>query len=89
MVISSGGYGDDASGHRRQQPRLAGPVSLALLVGAGLRRDEAVHLEFADVRRQPIREKVRTVLQVRGKGAKDRVVPISEQLTGMLVFLAR
>ncbi len=38
-------------------------VSLALLVGAGLRRDEAVNLEFANVRRQPIRKKVRTVLQ--------------------------
>lgn len=59
-------------------------VGLALLVGAGLRRDEAVNLTFADVRRQPIRKKVRQVLQVRGKGAKDRVVPISDELAGMI-----
>jgi len=59
-------------------------VSLALLVGAGLRRAEAVELEFGHVRRQPVRKKVRTVLQVHGKGAKDRVVPISDELAGML-----
>lgn len=60
-------------------------VGLALLVGAGLRREESVKITFTDVRRQPVRGKVRTVLQVRGKGARDRVVPISEQLAGMLV----
>lgn len=59
-------------------------VGLALLVGAGLRRAEAVEMEFAHVRQQPIRKKVRSVLEVRGKGAKDRVVPISDELARML-----
>lgn len=59
-------------------------VSLALLVGAGLRRAEAVELEFGHVRRQPIRKKVRTVIEVLGKGNKNRVVPISDELAGML-----
>lgn len=48
-------------------------IVLGLLLSAGLRRSEAVSLEFSDVVEQP----GRTVLQVRGKGAKDRVVPIS------------
>lgn len=59
-------------------------VSLALLLGAGLRRTEAVELEFSHVRRQPIRKRVRTVLQVSGKGAKERVVPISDELAQMV-----
>lgn len=59
-------------------------ASLALLVGAGLRRSEAVELEFSHVRRQPIRKKVRTVIEVIGKGDKVRVVPISDELAGML-----
>jgi site-specific recombinase XerD len=45
-----------------------------------LRRSEAVQLRFEDVQRQPVGEKERAVLQVSGKGAKDRVIPISEQL---------
>ena len=68
------------SNHRAWRDR----TGLALLVGAGLRRDEAVSLTFAEVRRQPVRGKVRVVLQVRGKGSKNRVVPISEQLVGIL-----
>lgn len=59
-------------------------VGMALMVGAGLRRSEAVNLEFDHVLRQPIRKQVRTVLQVLGKGAKNRVVPISDELAGML-----
>lgn len=58
-------------------------VLLGLLVAAGLRRQEAANLRFEDVRQQPINGKdgqTRTVLAVRGKGAKDRVVPISDAL---------
>lgn len=59
-----------------QRDRLA----LGLMVAAGLRRSEAVNLTFADVKTQPNGHGTRTVLQVSGKGAKDRVVPISESL---------
>jgi len=55
-------------------------VVLGLLLGAGLRRSEAVELTLADVKVQPVKERTRTVLAVKGKGAKDRVVPISEAL---------
>jgi integrase len=63
-----------------QRDRLA----LGLLVGAGLRRREAVELCYADVKLQPVKEKMRTVLDVRGKGAKDRVVPISDRLANAI-----
>jgi len=53
---------------------------LGLLVAAGLRREEAANLTFGDVIRQANGDKVRTVLQIRGKGAKDRIVPISDRL---------
>ncbi len=59
-------------------------LALGLLVGAGLRRKEAVGLRFDDVLLQPVREKMRTVLDVRGKGAKDRVVPISDPLANAI-----
>ena len=59
-------------------------VALGLLVGAGLRRAEAVALGFDDLKLQPVAEKMRTVLAVQGKGAKDRVVPISDQLANLL-----
>lgn len=57
---------------------------LGLLTGAGLRRDELTGLTFDDVIMQPIGGKDRTVLNVRGKGAKDRVVPINNRLAGAL-----
>ena len=69
--------GDDLRG---QRDRLA----LGLLVAAGLRRAEAVALTFADVKLQPVKGKMRTVLAVRGKGAKDRVVPISDGLANAI-----
>ena len=47
-----------------QRDRLA----LGLLVGAGLRREEAVKLLFEDVKLQPVKGKMRTVLQIQGKG---------------------
>ena len=55
-------------------------VVLALLVGAGLRREELAGLTFEEVQAVPTKGKVRTVLQVKGKGAKDRSIPISHTL---------
>ena len=64
--------GDDIVGKRDW-------IVLALAVGAGLRRQEIVDLTFDDLKEVPrpngINE-MRPVLQVKGKGAKDRVVPI-------------
>lgn len=59
-------------------------IILGLLVGAGLRREELVNLTFADVIIQPIAGKFRTVLNVHGKGAKDRIVPINDRLAAAL-----
>jgi len=59
-------------------------VILGLLVGAGLRREELAALTFDDVVLQPIAGKFRTVLNVHGKGAKDRVVPINDRLAAAL-----
>ncbi len=69
--------GDDPKGERDR-------LALGLLVAAGLRRAEAVALTFADVKLQPVKGKMRTVLQVQGKGAKDRVVPISDNLANAI-----
>lgn len=57
---------------------------LSLLAGAGLRRDEAINLTFDQVKLQPVKGKLRTVLQIHGKGAKDRVIPISDTLARRL-----
>ncbi|MBE7553132.1 MAG: site-specific integrase [Anaerolineales bacterium] len=59
-------------------------VILGLLVGAGLRREELVNLAFEDVVTLPLGDKFRTALNVRGKGAKDRVVPINDKLAAAL-----
>jgi integrase len=59
-----------------QRDRLA----VGLLLAAGLRREEAASLRFEDVRLQPVGDRIRTVLAIRGKGSKDRVVPISDDL---------
>lgn len=69
--------GDDAKG---QRDRLA----LGLLVAAGLRCSEAANLTFDRVKLQPIKGKMRTVLEVEGKGAKSRVVPISDRLANAI-----
>ena len=55
-------------------------IVLALLVGAGLRRDEAVNLRWEDVKNQG----ERVVLDIVGKGQKARIVPISDTLAIML-----
>lgn len=57
---------------------------LSLLVGAGLRREELVNLTFDDIVLQPLKGKFRTVLNITGKGAKDRIVPISDSLANKL-----
>lgn len=59
-------------------------VILGLLVGAGLRREELAGLMFEDIVLQPVGGKFRTVLNVRGKGAKDRVVPINDRLAAAI-----
>lgn len=52
-------------------------IVLGLLLGAGLRREELATLTFDALKQQPTKGgKMRDVLQVKGKGAKDRVIPI-------------
>lgn len=63
-----------------QRDRLA----LGLLVAAGLRRLEAVNLRFSEVKLQPSGDRLRTVLDVKGKGAKSRTVPISDALANAI-----
>ena len=59
-------------------------LTLGLLVAAGLRRAEAADLRFNDVKLLPVGDRLRTVLAVRGKGAKDRIVPISDSLANAI-----
>jgi len=60
-------------------------IVLGLLLGAGLRREELVQLTFEALKQQPTKNgKMRDVLEVTGKGAKDRVIPISSLLAGKL-----
>ena len=70
--------GDDIVGQRDW-------IILGLLVGAGLRREELVNLKFADIQEHDIKNgRSRKVLNVSGKGAKDRAVPISTILASRL-----
>ena len=55
-------------------------VCLALMLGAGLRRNEASQIEWS----QFMRQGDRWVLSVHGKGAKNRVVPIADKLAEIL-----
>lgn len=55
-------------------------IVLGLLLGAGLRREELANLKFDCIKSQPTKKGARTVLDVKGKGAKDRVIPISDTL---------
>lgn len=57
---------------------------LGLLTGAGLRREELVNLQWADIKVQPVKGKARTVLAIRGKGKKNRVIPVNDRLAGAL-----
>jgi integrase len=72
--------GNQEHGRLAQRDRLA----ISLLVGAGLRRAEAAALTFEDITMQPVAGKMRTVLEVQGKGAKSRVVPVSDALARQL-----
>jgi len=69
--------GDDLAGTRDR-------VALALMVGAGLRRTEAASLTFADVILKPVGDRMRSTLAVKGKGAKNREVPISDDLANLI-----
>jgi integrase len=60
-----------------QRDRLA----IGLMMAAGLRREEAASLQFTDI----VKQDKRYVLNVKGKGAKDRVVPISERLAEAII----
>jgi integrase/recombinase XerC len=58
---------------------------LGLMLGAGLRREELATLTFDALKEQPMKGgKMRAVLEVIGKGAKSRVIPISALLAGRL-----
>lgn len=60
-------------------------VVLGLLLGAGLRREELVTLTFDALKAQPTKGgKMRTVLEVTGKGDKSRVIPIQDKLATRL-----
>ena len=61
-------------------------IILALLLGAGLRRDELATLTFDAIKTQPMKGgKMRTVLEVTGKGNKTRVIPISKAIAARLL----
>jgi len=55
-------------------------VVLAVLLGAGLRREELTSLKFSDLLQQPTKSGMRDVLSVLGKGDKRRTIPISPKL---------
>lgn len=56
-------------------------IVLGVLLGAGLRRDELASLTFDALKQQPMKGgKMRDVLEVTGKGAKNRVIPIKPLL---------
>jgi integrase len=57
---------------------------LGLLTGAGLRREELAGLKWDDVKLQPVKGKFRTVISIRGKGDKARVIPINDKLAEAL-----
>lgn len=59
-------------------------IVLGLLVGAGLRREELANLRFEHIVTLPLAGKFRTALNVCGKGAKDRVAPLSDRLAAAL-----
>lgn len=60
-------------------------IVLAVLLGAGLRREELSTLTFNDLRQQPAKHGMRDVLSIRhGKGNKRRTIPISAKLAGYI-----
>jgi integrase len=70
--------GDDLEGNRDW-------IVLGLLLGAGLRREELKWLTFDELKQiLGKRGKMRDMLEVKGKGAKDRVIPIKKLLADRL-----
>jgi integrase len=60
-------------------------IILAVLLGAGLRRSEMASITFDCLKRQPMKNgQMRAVLEVKGKGAKERVIPIQPLLEKLL-----
>lgn len=56
-------------------------LAIGLMMAAGLRREEAASLQFTDI----VKQDRRYVLNVTGKGAKSRVVPISDRLAEAII----
>jgi len=56
-------------------------LGIGLMMAAGLRREEAASIQFSDV----VKQNQRVVLNVKGKGSKDRVVPINMNLAEAIV----
>jgi len=56
-------------------------LAIGLMMAAGLRREEAASIQFTDI----IKQDKRFVLNVTGKGAKSRVVPISDRLAEAII----
>jgi len=56
-------------------------LAIGLMMAAGLRREEAASLQFTDI----IKQDQRYVLNVTGKGAKSRVVPVSDRLAEAII----
>jgi integrase/recombinase XerD len=59
-------------------------IIFRLLLGAGLRREEMASLTFDALKQQPTKKGMHAMLDVRGKGAKDRVIPIQPLLAERL-----
>jgi integrase len=61
-------------------------IILATLLGAGLRRSEMASITFDNLKRQPMKNgQMRAVLALKGKGNKDRIVPIQPLLEKRLI----
>ena len=56
-------------------------LAIGLMMAAGLRREEAASIQFSDI----IKQDKRYVLNVKGKGAKSRVVPVSDRLAEAII----
>lgn len=59
-------------------------VVLSLLLGAGLRRQELADLTWESVYQKPVKDRMRTCLHVKGKGKRERDIPISDRLADLL-----
>jgi site-specific recombinase XerC len=59
-------------------------IVLAVMLGAGLRREELSELTFDCIKRLPNRTSYRDVIEVTGKGGKVRIVPISPTLSARI-----